>query len=398
MRSIQMILLTILFCIVYSYLYQRHVDETTIQRLQADFAVQLLRSTMHDAESPILLSPFSIGIILAIASAGAMSNTQQEINDALAKGFEANQIQEYFISQGNRLHNESNESVFRLSNLIVIRQKDGFVINKAFVDRAINDYDARIRGIDCSNVSALINEINEWVQNVTESNITAIIGERNILPEPNLFLVNAVYFNGDWAKKFKYEETFPKEFYISKDKVKQVDMMPIWAFGLFRYAEDAHVQLLGIPYSDNETFMYLFLPRDRDGLENVINEITGKRIFTLVKRCRIVDVEVEIPVFRIESNFDIKEALLKMGIKDAFATNADFSAISQSDLFISGILHTTFLEVNENGTEESNVPRPNPRPVQRMLWQGGHIKFVADHPFLFAILKDDIVLFIGRYT
>lgn len=69
-------------------------------------------------------------------------------------------------------------------------------------------------------------------------------------------------------------------------------MMPIWAFGLFRYAEDAHVQLLGIPYSDNETFMYLFLPRDRDGLENVINEITGKRIFTLVKRCRIVDVEV----------------------------------------------------------------------------------------------------------
>lgn len=72
-------------------------------------------------------------------------------------GFEANQIQEYFISQGNRLHNESNESVFRLSNLIVIRQKDGFVINKAFVDRAINDYDARIRGIDCSNVSALIN-------------------------------------------------------------------------------------------------------------------------------------------------------------------------------------------------------------------------------------------------
>ncbi|VDM29010.1 unnamed protein product [Toxocara canis] len=238
------------------------------------------------------------------------------------------------------------EGIIRLANFVVMLQHDGFVLKKKFADRITKDYGVRIRVTDCSNISAITAEIDEWTLNVTNSSITAIASEANILLDSCLFLISVVHFEAEWAKKFKYDETFPKDFYVSKDNVRQVNMMPIWAFGLFRYTEDGHVQLLGIPYNDNETFLYLFLPRDRDGLENVIKEISGKRILALIRRCKIVDVEVEIPAFRIESGSDMKDALIKMGIQNAFESSADFSAISQSNLFLSTVLHKTFFEVH----------------------------------------------------
>ncbi|VDK66933.1 unnamed protein product [Anisakis simplex] len=96
-----------------------------------------------------------------------------------------------------------------------------------------------------------------------------------------------------------------------------------------------------------------------------------------------------------------------MGIHDAFTTNADFSSISNDrdeNLFLSGIYQKTIfekrneLQINENGTMPSDVRRPNLRPLKRMLWQGGHIKFIADHPFWFAIVKQNLFLFIGSFT
>uniref|UniRef100_A0A0E9XSB5 Serpin B6 n=1 Tax=Anguilla anguilla TaxID=7936 RepID=A0A0E9XSB5_ANGAN len=87
-----------------------------------------------------------------------------------------------------------------------------------------------------------------------------------------------------------------------------------------------------------------------------------------------------------------------MGMEDAFdVTKSDFSGMSPSnELVVSKVVHKSFVEVNEEGTEAAaasagimmlRCARPPP------------ISFIADHPFLFFIKHNPTqsILFYGRF-
>jgi len=97
----------------------------------------------------------------------------------------------------------------------------------------------------------------------------------------------------------------------------------------------------------------------------------------------------------------MKEVLIEMGMADLFdSKQADLSGISgQKDLFVSDVVHKTFIDVNEEGCEAAAAtamvfttyccnPDPPPPP------------FVADHPFIYLIRdnRTRTVLFIGKFT
>ncbi len=68
------------------------------------------------------------------------------------------------------------------------------------------------------------------------------------------------------------------------------------------------------------------------------------------------------------------------------------------ELFISRVLHKTFIEVNEEGTEAAAVTAVEIGTTSYNPDEPTVIYFTADHPFLFAIRENSsgTILFMGR--
>ena len=117
-------------------------------------------------------------------------------------------------------------------------------------------------------------------------------------------------------------------------------------------------------------------------------------------------VILNMPKFKIEAQFGLKDTLIAMGMKEAFdQKTADFSGMASrktmqrdGNLYISAAIHKAYVDVDEEGTEAAaatavghkGLTGRNPPPII----------FLADHPFMFLIRdnRSGSILFIGRVT
>ena len=154
-----------------------------------------------------------------------------------------------------------------------------------------------------------------------------------------------------------------------------------------------------MPYSGYMLGMVVILPRRNDGLPELERRLTSTELHHWIDGMQIWDVRVTLPKFRIEGQFSLADHLQAMGMTDAFAwKKADFTGMAaDKEICISDILHKSFVDVDEQGTEAAaatavievaGAPPPAEEPKV----------FKADHPFLFLIRhrKTGEVLFLGR--
>ena len=107
-------------------------------------------------------------------------------------------------------------------------------------------------------------------------------------------------------------------------------------------------------------------------------------------------VKVFLPQFKIEKDYEIKRHLKALGLRDIFdESRADLSGIASGGrLYLSKLMHKSHIEVNEDGTEAAAVSGNN---IEEKLLPASTV-FRADHPFLFVIRKNDIILFSGKVS
>lgn len=82
-----------------------------------------------------------------------------------------------------------------------------------------------------------------------------------------------------------------------------------------------------------------------------------------------------------------------MGMPAAFSDSADFSGITDStQLKIDKVIHQSFIEVNEKGTEAAAAT------VVSMMPTSAGNDFIANHPFIFFIEHKETgqILFMGK--
>jgi serpin B len=166
-----------------------------------------------------------------------------------------------------------------------------------------------------------------------------------------------------------------------------------------RYMEETNFQAVELPYKGGELAMVVLLPRQVDGCAALEARLNPALLPHSLSQMRKQKVEIFLPRFKLESKFELRDALAKMGMADAFGTKADFSGMdSTRNLFISQVFHKAWGEVNEEGTEAAAatavtikrsaiIREPAPPPV-----------FRADHPFIFFIrdTRSGSLLFLGR--
>uniref|UniRef100_A0A915BDX7 Serpin domain-containing protein n=1 Tax=Parascaris univalens TaxID=6257 RepID=A0A915BDX7_PARUN len=361
---------------------------------QANFALDLLKYSIDENQSSVI-SPFSVAIALAMTYAGADGKTKQEMNEALAKGLPDSEIHEHFAALVDELSKPANGYALSAANRLYIDQS--LSLKDTFMSLIKNKYAGQLRAADFKQATAVANEINAWVENQTNSMIKDLIHPDKITDDSRLILVNAVYFKGDWANKFNEENTTKKLFYTTANRHREVDMMHIK--DKFNYVEHPEWQILGLPYANGEVYMYFFLPKERFGLGKELKELDGQRITEMIDDCHNIEVEVELPKFKLEKELELVETLKKLGIEEAFSqASADFSGISDASLCISDVIHKAFIEVNEEGTEAAAATLVGMQLRRAVMPPPVPLKFIADHPFLFAVVKESTILFIGQFV
>uniref|UniRef100_A0A914SA64 Serpin domain-containing protein n=1 Tax=Parascaris equorum TaxID=6256 RepID=A0A914SA64_PAREQ len=167
------------------------------------------------------------------------------------------------------------------------------------------------------------------------------------------------------------------------------------------FFEDESIKVVALPYKNGgDISLYVFLPKIRFGLREMENTLNGSKLLSLAKSCRKSGrVEVRLPKFTVKTNFPMKSALQSMGIRRAFSvTAANFGGMCATPTHVRNFIHKALIEVyvnvNEGGTQAAAVSA-----INMVFKSSKRIRhhFIANHPFLFALIKDETILFIGHF-
>uniref|UniRef100_A0A8C6IK68 Uncharacterized protein n=1 Tax=Melopsittacus undulatus TaxID=13146 RepID=A0A8C6IK68_MELUD len=234
-----------------------------------------------------------------------------------------------------------------------------------------------------------------------EGKILHLLSEGSVDNTTRLVLVNAIYFKGNWAEKFKEADTTDMPFRLNKNERKTVKMMYQKNKFHFGYIPEEKIRVLELLYDGEELSMIILLPDDIEdnstGLQKLEKQLTLEKLqeWTCPERLYSTDVRVHLPKFRLEESYDLKSDLAAMGLVDVFdSCKADLSGMSGArDLFLSKIVHKAFVEVNEEGTEAAAATAGIAMLCMPIEEDN------ADHPFLFFIRHNPTQKhFFGRYA
>ncbi len=338
------------------------------------------------ADKNYMFSPLSIKTALLMAANGASGETLQEILDAA----DVDNLDEYNANIKNMIDLYSNDDtlIFNIANSIWLNSDQ---TSQKFSDEFTKTLSDNFYAVsDTVNNSNAVNKINSWVNDNTNGKIPTILNDdcNNFL----VMLVNAVYFKGRWLYRFNKSATKPDTFTSQDGKTKDIDFMNRTAFMLSANIDNAAIVKLPYysEYNKKHISMYL-ITSDKDyNAEELLKNATFSSKY----------IALSVPKFKIEYNTSLFYPLKAIGINKAFDIDAEFNKmLDQGTTSIGNVLHKTYIDVDENGTEAAAVTAfsagngmmtSKPEPTV--------IKF--NKPFTFVIKDDasDEILFIGKYA
>jgi serine protease inhibitor len=367
------------------------IDNRMIQG-NAAFAFQLLRNTCGCGKTEnIFVSPLSVSVALSMALNGAAGKTAEEMAGVLGvSGVTLDELNGSMADLETALENADSAVALTVANSLWSRK--GFELRPDFLRKNTEFYRAETASLDFSDPGAPA-VINGWVNKSTRGLIDKIVD--SVSRETMLYLINAIYFKGRWQAEFDPSLTQDGVFHPADGGKKKAPMMN--RSGSFRYGEDPALQVVRLPYGGGRIAMYIFLPRAADGLGDLLGTLDERSLGEWAGKLRSRDGDVSIPRFKIAYECGLVPALKAMGIKSAFdAGSADFSGMSDQELFISEVKHKAVVDVNEEGTEAAAVTSIEMRATSVQEPQE-RFSFVADRPFFFVIRDDasGALLFMG---
>jgi serpin B len=168
-----------------------------------------------------------------------------------------------------------------------------------------------------------------------------------------MLLINAIYFNGKWRYQFDKNETATDDFFTADGSVVDADMMHIESAYKMFYNED--LTIAELPYGQGNFVMDVILPAEGKTCADILPMLTDTNWNTWVENMNEREMELYMPRFKYEYKIELKDVLSSMGMSVAFSGGADFSNISDQGLAISKVLHQTYIDNKEEGTEAAAV-------------------------------------------
>jgi len=376
-----------------------------------DFAFNLFREATADYNEKVakgnnILSPVSIIYALGMLNNGATGETQQQINKVL--GFAdtgAEGINAFCRKMLSRAACLDPDTKLNIANNIYFNSRLGLTLNPVFLQLAKENYEAEPDILDFYD-GLTMDVINQWCSDHTEKMIEKVLDEDRFNPEAVSYLLNAIYFKGNWQVKFEEANTVEEPFGEPTDNGQYGDVRPIVPMmhqeESYRYCENDLCQAVTLPYGNGSYVIHILLPREGKRICDVLEALTAnswKEQYAWGGVSAIVDLKL--PRFEASTDIDLKEIMSRLGMPRAFTTAAEFPNFCDAETYIGMMKQVAKIKVNESGTEAAavtiigmdgvaNVGKSEPR----------HVTFHATRPFLYVIrdVTSGAILFIGQYT
>lgn len=354
------------------------------------FGLELFRA-LHDAQpgGNLFISPLSITSALTMTANGAKGNTLEEMQQTL-------KIDQLALEQVNTDYQNMLETLpgldpeVKLSLANSIWYREGYPVKQDFLKINEEKFKSEVKELDFSLPEA-VDIINGWIEDKTEGLIRDML---DFIPgDAVMYLINAIYFKGSWLFEFDEENTFSADFYLADNSTVGVDMMHHPEASV-PYLNRTEFQAIDLPYGDSLYSMMLLLPKEGYTVDDLIQQMDQPALEEWIAGLQTANVEIMLPRFSMEYKQLLNDYLIAMGMPTAFGFSADLTGIADASLMISRVIHQSFIEVDEKGTEAAAATIVEIVETSAPLYPT--LNF--NKPFLFLIKErvGNNVLFIGK--
>ncbi|CAN0876111.1 At1g47710 [Linum grandiflorum] len=369
----------------------------------------LLKEAACNKASNFVFSPLSFHSMLCLIAVGAKGTTLERLLPILG----SNSLEELnSLTSQIFLPMNTTTPIVSFLNTAWVDQK--FKLKPAFEKIASEVYSSTIKQVDfISNAKEVEDSINLWANQATKGLVETLLPEGSIKEDTTLVLANALYFKGQWDRKFDPSRTQIRNFHLlNSEETVAIPFMTTKTSHKHLYKSFDGYKVLKIPYQNtrdttqgteetNQFAMNFFLPDAKDGLPDLVNRIrTNPAMLSNHSDELLLQPEnlqpLWIPRFKLSFEMEASKTLKELGLgmvlnQGELTEMVDCGAESVA---VSKMFHKACIEVNEEGTEAAAGTAPR---IVRKARRVNPPSFVADHAFVFTVVEEmsGIVLFIG---
>lgn len=340
-----------------------------------------------------MVSPISVIMAMGMVENGAAGDTKTQMEKTFGMKTDDMNVWVKEWSAAQESKSDNRETKINIANAFWYNEAAGFKPDAAYKKLLKKSFDAEIKGGNFDD--ATVNQINKWVDKQTDGMIKKLVDRLN--PSDMTVLANAVAFQDKWAEPYEKFQVKKENFTLENGKKKKMNMMYSTED---TYLSDKLATGFTKPYQSGYQFVAI-LPNEGISVKEYLAQMDGDSFAAFLNSGEEATVHAVMPSFKSEYSTDAMVSILKkMGIKDVFSSaDADLSKMGMANgenLFVSDIIHKTFIEVDREGTKAAAVTgvfvkaTSMPVPLNEYTVR-------LDRPYIYAIIDENtqIPVFMG---
>jgi serine protease inhibitor len=361
------------------------------------FAIKIFKEISKEDEGKnVFISPLSISTALTMVYNGAEGSTKEAMAETLeVTGMTMEELNQNYLNLIESLENADSDVHLSIADSVWVKEEFAPSVKQAFIKQLSTYFKSDLYTRDFDDPKT-VSEINSWISTKTNNKINKMI--EKVDDQIVMFLINAIYFKGDWTIPFDEKETHTDDFNLPDGSKVKVSFMS--NTDDYKYYSGSNYQAVRLPYGRDKMAMYVLLPHEDIDIDSFIEGISQSELDRSFSSYAKTKVDIDLPKFKLEYGVKrLNDALKNLGMGIAFDPGeANFMGIApvnaSNNLYIGFVDHKAFVEVNEKGTEAAAATVVGIELTSMPMTQ----TFTVDRPFIF-IIRDDrsgSILFMGK--